>query len=218
MAADGVIYDRFDRGTHVHRDTEIPRASNGMPDLTNWHVVFDYGTSNPFNAGLYGYHHGTGRVWKVREWRWDGAKQRRQLTDDEYVQALVEWAENGYDGLVTPGALPLNHVRVVGDPSAVSIRIAFHRKAGVRVLPAPNTVIDGIRDVSTLLGADRFTVNEKCVHTLREVEGYVWDPKQQENGIDAPLKKDDHAMDETRYAVRSMKPIWQKWQPTARAA
>ena len=42
-----------------------------------------------------------------------------------------------------------------------------------------------------------------CPNLIREIEGYVWDPKLGEKGIDAPLKRDDHALDALRYAVNT---------------
>jgi hypothetical protein len=43
------------------------------------------------------------------------------------------------------------------------------------------------------------------VNLIREIEGYVWDSKEAEKGYDEPLKKDDHAVDALRYAVKTHK-------------
>ncbi|MBP5404593.1 MAG: hypothetical protein J6Y74_01410 [Clostridia bacterium] len=43
----------------------------------------------------------------------------------------------------------------------------------------------------------RLVIFRNCVHMIREIKGYRWG-----NG-DAPVKEDDHAMDELRYYVMS---------------
>ena len=43
------------------------------------------------------------------------------------------------------------------------------------------------------------------------LSGYVWDPKAQEKGEDAPLKQADHAPDALRYGVRSYRTVWRRW-------
>ena len=47
--------------------------------------------------------------------------------------------------------------------------------------------------------------------TYRELEGYAWDPKASERGLDAPLKEDDHGPDALRYAVMAMRRFWRSW-------
>jgi phage terminase large subunit len=46
---------------------------------------------------------------------------------------------------------------------------------------------------------------EDCPNLIREIEGYVWDPKLSEKGIDAPFKRDDHSVDALRYACATHK-------------
>ena len=79
------------------------------------------------------------------------------------------------------------------------------RNRGVRrVRDADNSVIEGIRTVSTALTDGTFKVLKKCENLRREFPGYVWDPKKQEKGEDAPLKGEgikDHALDGTRYLL-----------------
>ena len=61
-----------------------------------------------------------------------------------------------------------------------------------------NSVLDGIRDTSTLLKAGRLHFDESCQDTFREFAIYRWNEK---SGKDAPLKENDHAMDDMRYFV-----------------
>ena len=49
-------------------------------------------------------------------------------------------------------------------------------------------------------------VNVKCVNWLKEIRGYVWDTKAQEHGKEKPVEIGDHAMDATRYFVKTIIP------------
>lgn len=210
VAADGVIYDRYDENLHVITDDRLPRYPDGRLNLDHWHLSIDYGGSNPFNAGLSGWHQQSGTFIRCREWRYDGRKEKKTLSDDEYCDRLEAWRANGFDGLLPPNSLPWQQMRVVVDPSANTFMAALRRRfPGIQVIPADNTVLDGIRDVNNLLASGRLLINKACKHTLDEIVAYVWDDKAQQRGIDQPLKTNDHAMDELRYACRVARIHWQ---------
>jgi phage terminase large subunit len=57
------------------------------------------------------------------------------------------------------------------------------------------------------LKAGRLFICDGCSNLIREIEGYVWDPKKAARGIDEPLKENDHAVDALRYAVYNHKPV-----------
>ncbi len=83
--------------------------------------------------------------------------------------------------------------------------------AGAGRRGADNAVLDGIRSVASLLAAGRLVIHESCEALIRELEGYAWDPKASERGLDAPLKEDDHGPDALRYAVMAMRRYWRSW-------
>src|SRR5699024_8153752 len=89
------------------------------------------------------------------------------------------------------------------DPSAVSFGLAL-RSAGVpKVAKADNTVLDGIRNVSTLLSNGLLKiVKEEGPGLIQEMASYVWDEKAAERGEDKPMKVDDHGPDGLRYCIR----------------
>jgi hypothetical protein len=76
---------------------------------------------------------------------------------------------------------------------------------------ADNAVLDGIRDVASLIGADRLRIHESCAEVRRELSAYVWDAKAQARGEDAPAKSDDHGPDALRYGVRHLRRHWRGW-------
>ena len=66
---------------------------------------------------------------------------------------------------------------------------------------ADNDVISGIRQVSTALKQGRLRFHESCRDIIREFSLYCWNERA---GADAPVKENDHAMDDMRYFVADM--------------
>ena len=204
VLAEGAIYDMFDP------DLAAGQVVDQLPDIIDWWVSIDYGTTNPFVAVLLG--QGVDdRLYVAREWRWDSSVERRQLTDLEYSQRLRTWlntlAEEGREawaGCRTPD-------RILVDPSAASFIAQLHRDGWSSVRGADNAVEDGLRDVSTLLAADRLKIHASCDGGIDEMVGYVWSTKAQERGEDKPLKERDHFPDALRYGIRGTRTVWRHW-------
>ncbi len=181
VAAEGAIWDTFDAERHV---------VDALPPLVRTWWACDYGTGNPTVFLLFG--EGTdGRTYVTAEWRWDSELQRRQLTDRDYSLALAEFL-GGQKSM--PGYV---------DPSAASFIVQLRRDGFRNVRQANNDVLDGIRTVGTLCGADGLRIHRSCAGLLDEIPGYVWDPKASLHGEDRPLKVADHGPDALRYGVYS---------------
>ncbi|MEE1075877.1 MAG: PBSX family phage terminase large subunit [Acutalibacteraceae bacterium] len=178
VAAEGLIYPLFNKKIHVVK-TE-PRR------YTQYYVGVDYGTLNPFSAGLWGK---CGNVWyRIREYYYDGRKKGHQKTDEEYYQE-VEKLING-----------LHVTSLIVDPSAASFITLIRRKGRYNVIPAKNDVLDGIRYTSDCLKNGRILFNDCCENIFSEFVSYIWDTKYAKNtGEDRPVKEHDHAMDDMRY-------------------
>jgi PBSX family phage terminase large subunit len=178
VLAEGLIYTMFDQKKHIVKDE--PR------NYTQYMISCDYGILNPTSVGLWGR---CNDVWyRIREYYYDGRKHAIQRTDEEHYAALEELAGN----------LPIK--KVIVDPSAASFIEVIRRHGRFYVEHASNAVLDGIRDVATQLKAGKILICENCVDCIREFGLYSWDIKA--NG-DAPIKTNDHAMDDTRYFVRA---------------
>lgn len=209
--AEGAVYDMWDHDRHV-----IPAAK--VPHIRRWlAAAVDYGTSNPFSALLLGLAD-DGGLYLVDEWRWDSAKERRQLTDGEYSRRYQAWLskvprpeELAGAGVQALGVMPERHYI---DPSAASFKVQLHHDGVQPVSDAVNEVVDGIRIVSSQLASGRLLVSDRCRGWIDEIPGYVWDPKAQERGEDAPIKKNDHSLDAGRYATSSTEFLWMRepWQ------
>lgn len=188
-AAEGAIYDMFDTSRHVVKS---------LPQMRRYWVGVDYGTTNPTVFLLLG--QGVdNRLYVCREYRWDSAKTRRQKTDSQYSKDYQKWII---------GAQP---EWIFVDPSAASFIAQLWSDGVQRVAHANNAVLDGIRSTASLLGSNRLFIHESCKGLIEEMSGYVWDPKAQERGEDAPMKVADHGPDALRYLINGTKNIWRYW-------
>lgn len=200
VMAEGAIYDMWDPRRHI--------VAN-IPRIADWLAVgIDYGTSNPFHALLIGLgvDH---RLYVASEYRYESKKQRRQLTDAEYSGQLRAWMRQiRIPGSTVRGVDPRY---IIVDPSATSFRVQLHED-GITTWPADNTVLDGIRLVSTLLsGAQRpyLLVHASCRALIEEMAAYSWDEKAQAKGEDKPIKTADHGCDALRYGIKTTHAVWQ---------
>ncbi len=170
--AEGLIY-QFDKQKHITE--EIPR--NGR-----YYISVDYGTRNPFSAGLWCV--AGGKAVRIREFYHSGREQERMLSDEEYYRKLEQLA----------GDKPVQQVIV--DPSAASFIATIRAHGRFSVRKAKNEVLSGIRLVSSLLQAGVLKFSPECTDTIREFSLYRWEDKGEK---DAPCKENDHAMDDVRY-------------------
>lgn len=185
VMAEGIIYDMFDQTENTYREGPVDMRFRCPRCLT-----VDYGTTNPCVFLEIFDDDGITRV--EREYRWDSRKERRQKTDEEYADDLMEFMGE--------------HCPVFVDPSAASFIAALERR-GVYVIAADNNVLDGIRKTGNLIQRRRLLVNESCSGLIDELGTYRWDDKAAMRGEEKPVKECDHAPDALRYYVNSL-PDW----------
>lgn len=185
VMAEGIIYDMFDQTENVYREGPVDMRFRCPRCL-----AVDYGTTNPCVFLEIFDDDGITRV--EREYRWDSRKERRQKTDEEYADDLMEFMGE--------------HCPVFVDPSAASFIAALERR-GVYVIAADNNVLDGIRKTGNLIQRRRLLVNESCAGLLDELGTYRWDDKAAMRGEEKPVKECDHSVDALRYYVNSL-PDW----------
>jgi len=188
--AEGSIFDFFDKSLYV---IERPPCSAHY-----WIVGIDYGTNNPFAAVLVGVSTGipgiksSSRMWVEDEYYWDHKATGYQKTNSEFARDLKNWLE--------PYSIKAMYV----DPSAAAFKVELQR-LGIHPVNANNDVENGIQKMISEMKRGALLILPRCKNLIREIESYVWDPKQAERGYDEPLKKDDHCVDALRYAVHSHK-------------
>ena len=175
--AEGLVYV-FDTELHVGE----PKECTGR-----FYISVDYGTRNPFSAGLWQV--SGGKAWRIREFYHSGRDTGRMLTDEDYCDALENLA----------GSLPVE--QVVVDPSAASFIAAIRRRGRFSVRKAKNDVLPGIRLVATLLKAGLLQFSPQCKDTIREFQLYRWEDAGEKDSV---VKENDHAMDDIRYFCASI--------------
>lgn len=183
VLADGTIYDMFDEKTHV--------ISSPPAKAKVYLVGVDYGTNNPTAFVLIGHNRdSTPQFWLEKEYYYDSKKTNRQKTDGEYALDLVEFTK-GYT---------IKNFYI--DPSAASFKAELknHR---IFSKDANNSVLDGIRTQSNLLASGNYKILSCCHNAIKEYSNYVWDSRAAKQGIDKPLKENDHSLDAQRYVLHT---------------
>ncbi len=173
VVAEGLIYSFFNKTVHV--TDEIPTGGE-------YYISCDYGTLNPFSAGLWCVK--GGRAVRIREYYYSGRTQQEQRTDEDYYAELERLAGN----------LPIEYVVV--DPSAASFIATIRQHGRFSVRKARNEVLPGIRLTAAMLQSGIIRIGEGCKDSIREFGLYRWDDKGE---VDKPIKENDHAMDDIRY-------------------
>lgn len=184
----GVFYRRFIGGewcvaSGLVYDFQDAYVVDKLPSRGRYFISIDYGTINPFSAGLWCVDEEANAV-RIKEYYFDSRQARQQKTDAEYYEALKALAEG------------CEVECVVVDPSAASFIEVIRRDGKFAVRRARNDVLNGIRLVATLLKSGKLRIGSGCKDAIREFQLYCWDEKAAE---DKPLKTNDHAMDDIRY-------------------
>lgn len=182
----GVFYQRYIMGEWVLAEGLVydfgeDNITDEQPAGAEYYISVDYGTLNPFSAGLWSV--SGGKAVRIKEYYYDGRAEKKQLTDEEYCDQITKLSE-GY-----------NIRQVIVDPSAASFITAL-RKRKFAVRQANNDVLDGIRRTAVYLRDGNIKIHRSCADSIREFGLYRWDEKSTEDKV---IKENDHAMDEIRY-------------------
>ncbi len=206
----GVFYDRFIRGLWVvaeglvyPRFSKADNVTEDIPESGTYYISIDYGTLNPFSAGLWCV--SDGKAVRIKEYYHSGRDTKRQLTDEEYhaeLEKLIQYTDS--EGVLQEREID----RVVIDPSAASFIACIRRHGKFRVKHAVNAVVDGIRNVTSMLNGQRLFIHSSCKDSIKEFGLYSWDDKAQEDKV---IKENDHAMDDIRYFVNTILVKEFKW-------
>ncbi len=185
--ADGLVYSMFDEDKHIIRG-ECPESP--------MHIVsIDYGTVNPFSAGLWGFDGKT--AIREKEVYYNGREKGERVDDESYYSMLKE--------LIGDTEIEC----IIVDPSAASFIETIKKHGEYIVKKANNDVLDGIRVVTTFLNAGRLLIHESCKNSIEEFGLYCWD---EDSGDDKVIKENDHAMDDIRYFCYTFMRKWLRWE------
>ena len=179
IAAEGLVYELFDRNVHVY-EPFIPPA--------DWKRIrsVDFGHTNPFVC-LWGAVDYDGRLYI-----YDEHYQAKALIED-HAQAIhgrgaVSWTTADHD------AQERAELNAKGIPTMAAIKdvsLGIQRVAE-RLVVLPD-------------GYPRLFISGNCVNLLREFGQYVWEPMKDGKPVkEEPHKEHDHSMDALRYMVMAL--------------
>lgn len=192
-AAEGAVYEEFDRAVHLIDRFEIPPAWRRIR-------VIDFGFTNPFVCQWWAIDP-DGRMYLYREIYMTGkivadhAEQIKAFSNGERIEATI--ADHDAEDRAT-----LKRLGIRTEPAFKSVSRGIQatqkrlRKAGDR---KPRIFI--LRD--TLIERDEGLAEDKRpLCTEQEIDGYVWQRSSEgKANKEEPVKMDDHGMDAMRYAV-----------------
>jgi phage terminase large subunit len=200
VAAEGVIYEAFERGVHV-----VPRFP--IPDSwSRWWSV-DFGFTNPFVLQCWA-EDPDGRLYLYRE-----LYRTRRLVEDHARDILAIVAPDGRWREPKPRAIICDH--------DAEDRATLQRHLGMSTVAARKGVSDGIQAVQArwrvqedgrarlylldgaLVEPDQDLIDALLpTSTAAEIPGYSWEPPRLGRGPkEAPRKENDHGCDALRYMV-----------------
>lgn len=182
----GVFYNRYILGEWCVAEGLVydfgeSNITDDIPKNGEYYISVDYGTLNPFSAGLWcvlG-----DKAVRIKEYYYSGRNTNKQMTDEEYCDEIKKLAE-GY-----------NIRQIIIDPSAASFITAIHKR-GFSTRKANNDVLDGIRRTAVYLKNGNIKIHRSCADSIAEFGLYRWDEKSTEDKV---VKENDHAMDDIRY-------------------
>lgn len=174
--AEGLVYSMFDEEKHV--------TDEHMSGTLEYVVSIDYGTVNPFSAGLWAFDGKNSQ--REAELYYNSREVGKRVDDEAYYKMLKE--------LIGDRKVSC----IIIDPSAASFIEVIKKYGEYTVKKADNDVLDGIRVVTTMLNKGLLKIYKDCTSCINEFGLYCWD---EEKNNDTVIKENDHAMDDTRYYV-----------------
>lgn len=183
--AEGLVFPEFGASNIINEPLELRDVYYGG---------IDHGITNPtcFLVISISYHKFP-RILVEKEFYFNSSKEGYKKTDNE----LADIAQDFFN--------VYNIKSIYIDPKAAGFQLELqrNRRFPCPIMPAKNDVQIGINKLSDLLGSGNLKINGCCRNLIRELRTYAWDPIMSKNGLDAPLKKNDHAIDALRYCIAS---------------
>jgi len=197
----GLVYPEFDESLHVIPPFEIsPSRFDRIaidPGLVNplsahWYAVDDEGCvyviAEHYQAGWTVERHASHILKRCAEMGWphDNKGRVRALFDPAVNQKTLAGERSAADLFLRHGILP-------------ETKVCKDRWAGiqkVREYLIPRETFD---TTAWPRGKPRLLIFANCVNMIKEMRGYRYGSEN--SGLEVPVKRDDHAMDELRYYI-----------------
>ncbi|MBR1891797.1 MAG: terminase family protein [Clostridia bacterium] len=184
--ASGLVYKEFDENVHVIEPFPVP---------TEWQadISIDPGLNNPLACHFYAVDY-DGNVYVVAEHFEAGRELSYHAEMIKAIAKRLKWKTDSFGRLHSLIDSAANQRTLSGVKSVTELFF----EQGIAVDPRVNKdLFTGIARVKEYLKSRKLFIFSSCVNLIREIKGYFW--KNQ----DAPVKKDDHCLDELRYFICS---------------
>ncbi len=184
----GLVYPEFDEAVHVIKPFKVPPEWQDV-------ISIDPGLNNPLSAHWYCVDW-DGNIYVVAEHFAAGRDIDFHAAAIKSISAKLGWKTDGR-GRIRALIDSAANQRTLASPKSVSE--LFYERGILADANVNKDVFSGIARVKSLLNGEggKLYVFSNCVNMIDEFRGYVWAVG------DAPVKRDDHCMDELRYYVMS---------------
>lgn len=189
MSGMGMVYSEFDITKNVIEPFDVPKS---------WYdkISIDPGLKNPLSAHWYACDF-DGNIYVIAEhYEKERTIEYHSARIKEISSSLGWEKKNGrYEAIIDSAA---NQTTLSGTKSVTEL---FYEN-GIATNPYVNKdLFTGINRVKSYIrnanGERRLFIFKNCVNMIREIKGYYW------GNSDAPIKRDDHSLDELRYYIMS---------------
>jgi phage terminase large subunit len=192
VSSEGMIYEVWDPLLHLVNPFEIPESWRRF-------LSIDFGFTNPFvcqwwavdeDERMFCYR----EIYKTRRTVKEHAAQITELSGNENIEvAVCDWdAEDR-------ATLEENGISTIPAEKAVSVGIE-HVQERLKVQGDGRARMYFFRDRVVETDTD-LEDNKLPTNTDQEFDGYMWSVSRSTGNKESPVKKDDHGMDCSRYAV-----------------
>lgn len=188
MDSSGIVYSEFDPSVHIIEPFDVP---------LDWYdnISIDPGLNNPLSAHWYAVDY-DGNVYVIAEHYEAGKTCDYHANRIKEISARLKWPTNSNGMIMSLIDSAANQRTLASEKSVVEL---FYDN-GILVNPRVNKdLFSGISRVKSYLksadGKTKLFIFKNCVNMIREIKGYFW------GNNDAPIKKDDHSLDELRYYI-----------------
>ncbi len=193
MQTCGMVYSEFDESVHVVEPFKIPLEWQDK-------ISIDPGLHNPLSAHFYAVDF-DGNVYVVAEHYEAQKSVEYHAGRIKEIAKRLNWKTDGRGFLHALIDSAANQRTLASEKNVVEL---FYENGIITNAKVDKDLFSGISVVKSYLrtadGETRLYIFKNCVNLIREIKGYFW------SDGDAPIKKDDHALDELRYYLMT-KPI-----------
>ena len=187
----GLVYTEFDVNTHIITPFSIP---------TEWqdNISIDPGLNNPLSCHWYARDF-DGNIYVIAEHFAQNKTIEYHSEKIKEISKSLNW-KTKYNGMIESLIDSAANQKTLA--SQKSVTDLFYEN-GIITNPNVNKdVLSGISKVKSYLkdinGKTKLYIFSCCTNLIQEFKTYRW------NGYDAPIKKDDHCLDELRYYIMSL--------------